>query len=125
MNELGIALVAWSPLGAGFLAGANEILPEADFRNHNPRFTGDNLAANRSRFAPLEEVAGDLGISTTQLALAWLLNKDGAVYPIPGSRKAARVAENAAAAGITIPSDVMARIDALAPVGAAQGETLL
>lgn len=125
LRELGIALVAWSPLGAGFLAGATDTVPEGDFRNNNPRFTGDNLRANRDRFAPLKEIADGLGITTAQLALAWLLHQCDDIYAIPGSRKAARVAENAAAEGISLSDEVMDRIDKAMPAGTARGATLV
>ena len=125
MRDLGIALVAWSPLGAGFLAGAPETLPEEDFRNLNPRFTGDNLKANRDRFAPLGEIADELGITSAQLTLAWLLHQGDDIYPIPGSRKAARVDENAAAAEVALTPEVLAKIDEMMPAGAAKGATLV
>jgi aryl-alcohol dehydrogenase-like predicted oxidoreductase len=125
LRELGIALVAWSPLGAGFLAGTVGAPGEGDFRANNPRFSGDNLRANRDRFAPLAHLAADLGITPAQLALAWLLHQGPDVIPIPGTRRAGRVEENAAAAGVRLDADTLRRLDALAPVGAARGATLL
>ncbi len=125
LRELGVALVAWSPLGAGFLAGASDAPPEGDFRNNNPRFTGDNLQANRDRFAPLREIAESLDITPAQLALAWLLHQGDDIYAIPGSRKIERIAENAKAENIKLPEDVLKKIDALAPVGITKGATLV
>ena len=125
LRELDVALVAWSPLGAGFLAGASGAPAEGDFRNNIPRFAGENLQANRDRFAPLNEIAESLGISPAQLALAWLLHQGDDIYAIPGSRKAGRVDENAAAEKITLPKAVLEQIDAIAAVGVAQGATLL
>ena len=125
LRELGIALVAWSPLGAGFLAGSADSLAEGDFRNNNPRFVGDDGKANRDRFAPLKEIAGGLGITSAQLALAWLLHQGDGVYAIPGSRKVARVDENTAAGEIKLPKEVLEEIDRLMPAGSAQGATLV
>ena len=70
LRELGIALVAWSPLGGGFLTGTVDKLGENDFRQNNPRFSGSNLDANRERFAPRMALAGDFNISPAQMALA-------------------------------------------------------
>ena len=125
LRELDIALVAWSPLGAGFLAGASDPLPEGDFRNNNPRFVGDNLQANKDRFAPLREIAEGLGITPAQLALAWILHQGNDIFAIPGSRKIARVDENAAAENIALPAEVLAKIDELMPAGSARGATLV
>ncbi len=125
LRELGIALVAWSPLGAGFLTGTVDRLPETDFRNNNPRFVGDNFDANRDRFAPLARIAGELGITSAQLALAWLLNQGDDIYAIPGSRKTARVDENLAAADIELAAEVRAAIDAQMAPGMAVGATLV
>jgi aryl-alcohol dehydrogenase-like predicted oxidoreductase len=125
LHELGIALVAWSPLGAGFLTGKVADLAEDDFRQNNPRYAGDNLATNRDRFAPLADIADGLGITPAQLALAWLLHRGDDVFPIPGTRRTARVAENAAAASVRLDADTLARIDAVAAPGAAVGETLI
>ena len=123
--ELGIALVAWSPLGAGFLAGASKALPEGDFRNNNPRFTGDNLQANQDRFAPLLEIAEALDITPAQLALAWLLHQGNDIYAIPGSRKIERINENAKATNIKLPKDMLEKINTIAPVGITKGATLV
>ena len=125
LRELGVAIVAWSPLGAGFLAGSADTLAEDDFRNNNPRFVGDDGKANRDRFAPLKKIAEGLGITSAQLALAWLLHQGDDVHAIPGSRKAARVDENSAAEDIALPAETLAEIDRLMPAGAAQGATLV
>ena len=125
LRELGIALVAWSPLGAGFLAGGGATLEEGDFRNNNPRFTGEDGQANRDRFAPLKQIAERLGITSAQLALAWLLHQGDDIHAIPGSRKPARIDENTAAANIKLPADVLREIDELVPIGAARGATLV
>jgi aryl-alcohol dehydrogenase-like predicted oxidoreductase len=125
LRELGIALVAWSPLGAGFLTGSVGTLDKQDFRQNNPRYTGANLEANRDRFAPFMALAGKLGVSPAQLALAWLLHRGDDVVPIPGTRKAERIAENAGAAEIALDEPTLKAIDALARPGLAAGATLL
>lgn len=125
LRELGIALVAWSPLGSGFLTGGTDALPEGDFRNNNPRFVGDNLQTNRDRFAPLQQIAAELDISSAQLALSWLLHQGDDIYAIPGSRKVSRIDENAAAESIRLSDEVLSKIDQLMPAGTAQGETLV
>jgi len=122
VRELGIGFVAWSPLGAGFFAGAAETIPN-DFRTNHPRFSAENLAANRDRFAPLRGLAADLGITPAQLALAWLVHQE--VVPIPGTRTPAHLDENLAAARIGLDAATLARIDEIAPPGAAVGRALL
>jgi aryl-alcohol dehydrogenase-like predicted oxidoreductase len=128
-KELGVGFVPWSPLGAGFLsnfaAGQMEAVPEGDFRQRNPRFQGENLQQNRDRFAPLRSLADELNVSTAQLALAWLLHQGEGIVPIPGTRKPARIDENAAATQIQITPDQLEEIDRLFPVGLAAGKTLL
>jgi aryl-alcohol dehydrogenase-like predicted oxidoreductase len=125
LRELGVALVAWSPLGAGFLTGVAAQPGPEDFRSLNPRFAAGNLAINRDRFAPLAGIATELGATPAQLALAWLLHQGDDVFPIPGTRRAARVGENAAAAGLRLPPAVLARIDRIAVPGAAAGAPLV
>ena len=125
LRKLGIALVAWSPLGAGFLTGPPKELGVGDFRHNIPRFTGDNLAINRDRFAPLLELAKELGISSAQLALAWLLNQGEDIVPIPGTRRPERIDENARAATIGFTQETLDRINELARPGLAEGGTLL
>ena len=127
LRELGISLVAWSPLGSGFLAGSAQSIgaPEEDFRNNAPRFKPENLAANHDRFAPLRELADELGITGAQLALAWLLAQGDDVLAIPGTRTPAHIDENLAAAAVRLDADVLARIDQIAPAGAAAGTSLM
>lgn len=102
LRELGIALVAWSPLGAGFLTGTVGALGANDFRQFNPRFAGPNLATSADRYAPVLQMARELSITPAQLALAWLLHQGHDVIPIPGTRKAQRIDENARAASIQL-----------------------
>jgi len=125
LRKLGIGLVPWSPLGSGFLTGTVKEVPKDDFRNNNPKYTGDNLKANADRFAPLMELAKKLGITPAQLALAWLLHQGNDIVPIPGSRKKERVSENAGAANVRLSEDVLKQINKIAPADAVHGATLI
>jgi aryl-alcohol dehydrogenase-like predicted oxidoreductase len=121
-RELGVGVVPWSPLGAGFLTGTVQALAPDDFRNNAPRFDAASLKANNASYDALQALAADLGVTRSQLALAWLLHQDPAVVPIPGSRTSAHIVENLAAADITLHPDTLERIDAalarITPVGA-------
>ncbi|MEU0569679.1 aldo/keto reductase [Nonomuraea sp. NPDC005983] len=110
-RELGVGIVAWSPLGNGFLTGTVQELGEGDFRHHAPRFSAENLAGNNDRYAPIRDLATRLGVTPAQLALAWLLHQDEHVVAIPGSRTPAHIEENVAAAGLTLHPDTLARVD--------------
>ncbi len=124
VRELGIGFVAYSPLGRGFLSGAirsADALAPADWRRMNPRFQGDNLAANLALVARLEAIAREKGLTAAQLALAWVLSRGKDVVAIPGTRRRARLEENAAAAGVALTPADLARLDAAAPPGAAAG----
>jgi len=125
LRELGIAVVAWSPLGAGFLTGTVNSLGANDFRQYNPRFAGQNLATNADRYAPLLQLAGELSITPAQLALAWLMHQGEDVIPIPGTRRAEHIDENARAASIQLDEKQLRQIDALAQPGLAEGRTLV
>ncbi len=124
-RQLGVGIVAWSPLGAGFLTGTVTCLPEGDFRHHAPRFSAENLAANNDRYTPVRAIAAELGITPGQLALAWLLAQDPAVVPIPGSRTRAHVIENAESAHIALLPDTLRRVDEALAAFTVVGSTLL
>jgi aryl-alcohol dehydrogenase-like predicted oxidoreductase len=111
-RDTGVGIVAWAPMGRGFLSGTLTEVGERDYRRHVERFTGPNLMTNNERFAPVRAIATDLDLTPAQLALAWLLHQDGAVVPIPGSRSPDRIAENAAAAFVDLEPATLARIDA-------------
>jgi aryl-alcohol dehydrogenase-like predicted oxidoreductase len=111
-RETGVGIVAWAPIGRGFLSGALTEVGEDDYRRNVERLAGTNLATNNERFAPMRAIARDLGITPAQLALAWLLHQYDAVVPIPGSRSPERIAENAAAATVELDPDTLTRIDA-------------
>ncbi|MGD9301930.1 MAG: aldo/keto reductase [Desulfobacterales bacterium] len=125
LRELGIALVPWSPLGGGFLTGTVDTLGSDDFRNNNPRYQDENLAANKQRFEPLMKLAEELEITAAQLSLAWLLHQGEDIIPIPGTRSRDRVTENASAAEIIFDSWTVENISKLAAPGLAQGQTLI
>ncbi|MEJ2867067.1 aldo/keto reductase [Actinomycetospora sp. OC33-EN08] len=115
-DEIGAGLVAWSPLGSGFLTGAVAGIGEGDFRQNLERFS--HLQENNDRYAPVRAIAEDLGISPAQLALAWLLAQHPHVVPIPGSRAPSHVVENLDAARVVLDESTLARIDeALASAG--------
>ncbi|NMO89252.1 aldo/keto reductase [Actinomycetospora sp. TBRC 11914] len=109
-DELGVGLVAWSPLGSGFLTGQVADLGEGDFRRNIDRFA--HLAANNDRYAPVRSIADELGLTPAQLALAWLLHQHPHVVPIPGSRTPAHIVENLDAARVRLGDDELARVDA-------------
>lgn len=122
--ELGIAFVAYSPLGRGFLTGAiksADVLAPDDFRRSSERFQGENLEANVWLLARLEAFAESRGCTTAQLALAWVLSRGEHVLVIPGTRKVGRVDENRRAADVVLTRDELAELDGLAPVGAFAG----
>ena len=125
LRELGIAFVPWGPLGTGFLTGTVQKLEQGDFRNMAPRFKGDNLQQNAHRFGPILAFAERLGVSPAQLALAWILHQYQYAVPIPGTRKAAHLDTNAAAADIHLDADHLAELDRLARSDLAVGRTLL
>lgn len=124
LQAQGIALVAYSPLGRGFLAGRfrkPEDLTADDWRRGNPRFQGENFAKNLQLVAHLGELAAHKGCTAAQLALAWLLVRHDNVIPIPGTSSVQRLEENVAAVQVELSEDELARIDEIAPLGAASG----
>ena len=123
-GEHGVGIVAWSPLGAGFLTGSID-LAEDDFRTNFDRFAPEHLAANTARYAPLRGLAIQLGVTPGQLALAWLLHQSDSVVPIPGSRRPAHIDENLAAAAIELSVADLAEIDAARHDFAPTGRSLL
>ena len=125
LRELGIALVAYSPLGRGFLAGRfkhKDDLAAADWRRGNPRFSDANFDKNLALAERVAEVAVEKGCTPAQLALAWLLAQGHDVLPIPGTSSVARLEENIGADAIELSSAELAHIAAVAPKGAAVGE---
>ena len=125
-RELGIGFVAYSPLGRGFLTGrfrTPDDIPAGDWRRNNPRFQGENFARNLELAARVQEVARSKGCTPAQLALAWLHSRGDDVFPIPGSTRAERVQENAAAVAIRLSADEIAALEAIAPAVAGERYT--
>lgn len=124
LAELGIALVAYSPLGRGFLAGRfhslDDLAPD-DWRRNNPRFQGENFAKNLALADHLRELAEQRHVTPAQLALAWLLRRHDNVIPIPGTSSLERLEENAAAADVELSDADLERIEELSPQGMAAG----
>jgi aryl-alcohol dehydrogenase-like predicted oxidoreductase len=122
-RELGIGFVAYSPLGRGFLTGRfrsmDDLVPE-DWRRNNPRFQGKNFDANRDLVTKVEELARAKDCTPAQLALAWLLSRGPDIVPIPGSTRAERVEENAAAVRLNLTRDEAATLEAIGSAVAGQ-----
>lgn len=119
-DELGIAFIAYSPLGRGLLTGALE-LGGADVRGLLPRFSAENLRHNLALSDSLSEIARRERCTVGQLALAWLLNRHGHVIPIPGTRSVAHLEENLAAATLKLRAEAIAEIEAAMPLGSGAG----
>ena len=123
-RELGITLVAYSPLGRGLLSGriqsAAEI-PEDDRKRQHPRFQGESFEHNRRLVGRIEAIAREKGSTPSQLALAWLLAQGTDVVPIPGTKRAAYLEENVGALGVRLSPEDIARIDEAMPPGSAKG----
>ncbi|GAA0357897.1 aldo/keto reductase [Streptomyces blastmyceticus] len=121
-RELGVALVPYSPLGRGFLTGsfadAEKELSSDDWRRRQPRFTGDNAAANVALLEPVRAVAEAHGITLGQVALAWVQQRASVhgltVVPIPGTRKRSRLDENTAATRIVLTEQELATLEPIA-----------
>jgi aryl-alcohol dehydrogenase-like predicted oxidoreductase len=123
LEELGIALVAYSPLGRGFLSGrfsSPEELDEGDFRRYGPRFTGENLRENQKLVDRVRELAAEKAITPGQLALAWVLHRGEHIVPIPGTKRVSYLEENLAAAEVHLREEEVLRIAETVPM--ASGE---
>jgi aryl-alcohol dehydrogenase-like predicted oxidoreductase len=124
LEELGIGLVPFSPLGRGFLTGKideNTRFDKSDFRNSLPRFTPEARKANQALIDLLAAIAERKKATPAQIALAWLLARKPWIVPIPGTRKLARLEENIGAAAIELSSDDLRGIDSAASKIAVQG----
>ncbi|HEX8274158.1 MAG TPA: aldo/keto reductase [Longimicrobiaceae bacterium] len=124
-RELGIGFVPYSPLGRGFLTGQirtpDDLAPD-DFRRSNPRFQGDNFARNMELVETVRAMAAEKGCTPAQLALAWVLAQGEDLVPIPGTRRAERLEENAGALDVSLTEADLARLEEAFPVGAAAGD---
>jgi aryl-alcohol dehydrogenase-like predicted oxidoreductase len=130
LRELGIGLVAYRPLGAGFFAGAVSSpeaiggLDEHDFRRGNPRFQEANLARNLAMLEQLKQLAAEKGVTLAQLSLAWILAQGDDIVPIPGTDQRRYLEENALAAEVRLSDDDRRRIAEAFPPEAVAGERL-
>ena len=117
-QELGIGLVAYSPLGRGFITGeikSPDDIPEDDFRRLIPRFQGQQFYKNLDLVRELEQIGKEKEVTPSQLALAWLIQKG--IVPIPGTKRVRYVEQNIAAADILLTAQELQRIEAILPVG--------
>ena len=123
-RELGVAFVAYSPLGRGFLTGQfktiDDLAPD-DFRRFSPRFQGENFTKNLALVEHLTKVARQKRVTPGQLALAWVLSRGDDIIPIPGTKRRAFLEENAAATEVSFTAEELATIDEIAPKGVAAG----
>ena len=123
-RELGIAFVAYSPLGRGFLTGQIkkfDDLAADDYRRFSPRFQGENFQKNLDLVARVESLAKEKNCTPGQLALAWLLARGEDIIPIPGTKRRKYLEENVAALNLKLSADDLRRIEEVAPHGAASG----
>jgi len=121
-RELGVGIVPYSPLGRGELTGSVDISDENDFRRSSPRFQEGNRERNLERVERAREIAAEVGCTPAQLALAWLLHQGDDVAPIPGTRRAERLEENAAAADIELSDEQLRALDEAFPPGVTAGD---
>jgi aryl-alcohol dehydrogenase-like predicted oxidoreductase len=124
-RELGITFVGYSPLGRGLLSGEikrPEDIPEGDARRVHPRFIGEAFERNMELVREVERMAEEKGCSAAQVALAWVMAQGEDVVPIPGTKRVARLEENAAAADIRLTDDDLRRLEDAFPIGAGAGD---
>ncbi|HMU26424.1 MAG TPA: aldo/keto reductase [Solirubrobacterales bacterium] len=116
LRELGIGFVPYSPLGRGFLTGrfrSGADFGSGDFREHDPRMSQENMAANMAIVEAIEDLASRHDVSPAQMAIAWVLAQGDDFVPIPGTKKVSRLEENAAAAEVSLSDEELASLDAL------------
>ena len=121
LQELGIALVAYSPLGRGFLAGrfsSPEELDEGDLRRYGPRFNGENLQRNLQLAKVVRGIASEKGVTPGQLAIAWVISRGEHVVPIPGTKRVSYLEENLGAADVSLTAEEAQRIADALPAAA-------
>ena len=124
-RELGIGLVAYSPLGRGFLTGQikrfEDFAPD-DYRRNSPRFQGENFQKNLDLVKKVEEIARQKNCTPSQLALAWVLAQCDDIVPIPGTKRVKYLEENVGAISVQLTADDLAQIEKILPKGAAAGQ---
>jgi len=124
-RELGIAFIAYSPLGRGFLTGQIkrfEDMAEDDYRRFSPRFQGENFRKNLDLVARVEQLAKEKKCTPGQLALAWLLAQGEDIIPIPGTKRLKYLEENVGALNVGLSPNDLRRIEEVAPKGVASGQ---
>jgi aryl-alcohol dehydrogenase-like predicted oxidoreductase len=124
LRELGIGVVAYSPLGRGFLSGritSPDDFGEDDFRRNHPRFSGDNFARNLELVERVRELAASKGVTPSQLAIAWVLAQGDDVVPIPGTKRRRYLEENLGALEVELTGEDLAAIEEVTPRGSAAG----
>ncbi len=124
-RELGIGIVAYSPLGRGFLTGqirTPDDFGDDDFRKYLPRFQGENFARNLQLVDEVTAMATEKGVTAGQLALAWVHAQGDDVFPIPGTKRRTYLDENAAAADVRLDANDLARLDDIVPSDAVAGD---
>jgi aryl-alcohol dehydrogenase-like predicted oxidoreductase len=125
VRELGIAFVAYSPLGRGFLTGAFtrfEELAADDWRRNNPRFQGENFERNLRLVREVQALANEKGCTPSQLALAWLLSRGSDIIPIPGTKRRKYLEDNAAAVDVQLSPEDLERLERAFPFGITAGD---
>jgi aryl-alcohol dehydrogenase-like predicted oxidoreductase len=125
LEELGIGLVPYSPLGKGFLTGAintDTKFDPSDFRNIVPRFRRENIAANQELLNLIRTVAQKYNATPAQIALSWLLSQKPFIVPIPGTTKLPRLQENIGAVNVSLPAGELSSINALLATVKISGE---
>ena len=123
-KELGVAFVAYSPLGRGFLTGQIkkfEDLAADDYRRFSPRFQGENFEKNLELVKKIEQMATRKNCTTSQLALAWVMAQGNHIFPIPGTKRIKYLEENLGATHIKLNEAELKEIDSIAPKGVAAG----
>ncbi|MPZ18631.1 MAG: aldo/keto reductase [Luteitalea sp.] len=123
-RELGIGLVAYSPLGRGFLAGeirsVDDFAPD-DYRRKAPRYQGENFQKNLDLVDKIRALAGDRGVTPAQLALRWVIEQGADIVPIPGTKRLRYLEENVAALDVSLIAQDVEEIEAICPLGAVAG----
>jgi aryl-alcohol dehydrogenase-like predicted oxidoreductase len=125
LRQLGIGVVAYSPLGRGFLSGritSPDDFGEDDFRRNHPRFTGENFARNLELVERVRKLAAGKGVSPSQLAIAWVLAQGDDVVPIPGTKRRSYLEENLGALEVELTPEDLAAIEEVTPRGSVAGE---
>ncbi len=124
-RELGIGFVAYSPLGRGILSGRIRSLDDLaadDTRRRHPRFSGENFAKNIELVNKVHEFAVKKGVTSAQVALAWLMAQGDDIVPIPGTRSVQRLVENVGSANVELSTDELEELDAVFPFGVTSGD---